>query len=198
MLVTSSPQKEHLGIFNYPIMIESRWKPIKTLLGLFSQLWSRTRKLEISTWTVSALIRWHRVDVKMRIDWFGSDARMSTFIRPERRELNKEERLLLEWLIANGNADARQYASQIAGISVVGTCTCGCPTIDLATVDIVNNKKTAPSHILADFVGKTPEGIEVGVILHAREGAISELEVYAIPDVTGPFSLPSIESLKQF
>jgi hypothetical protein len=123
---------------------------------------------------------------------------MSTFIRPERRELNKEERLLLEWLIANGNADARQYASQIAGISVVGTCTCGCPTIDLATVDIVNNKKTAPSHILADFVGKTPEGIEVGVILHAREGAISELEVYAIPDVTGPFSLPSIESLKQF
>ena len=52
-------------------------------------------------------------------------------------------------------------------------------------------------NILADFVGKTPDGIEVGVILHAREGEISELEVYAIPDVSGPFSLPSIESLKQ-
>jgi hypothetical protein len=86
---------------------------------------------------------------------------MSTFIRPERRELNKEERLLLEWLIANGNADARQYASQIAGISVVGTCTCGCPTIDLATVDS-EQQKTAPSHILADFLWKTPEAIEVG------------------------------------
>jgi predicted dithiol-disulfide oxidoreductase (DUF899 family) len=66
----------------------------------------------------------------------------------------------------------------------------------MATVDS-EQQKTAPSHILADFVGKTPEGIEVGVILHAREGAISELEVYAMPDVTGPFSLPSIESLKQ-
>jgi hypothetical protein len=93
---------------------------------------------------VSVNQSWHRVDVKMRIDWFGSDPRMSKFIRPERRELNKQERLLLEWLIANGNADARQYASQIAGISVVGTCTCGCPTIDLATVDS-EQQKTAPS-----------------------------------------------------
>jgi hypothetical protein len=133
----------------------------------------------------------------MRSIGLGATYQMSTFIRPERRELNKEERLLLEWLIANGNADARQYASQLATISVVGTCTCGCPTIDLAAVDS-EQQKTAPSHILADFVGKTPEGIEVGVILHAREGAISELEVYAIPEVTGPFSLPSIESLKQF
>jgi hypothetical protein len=122
---------------------------------------------------------------------------MSAFIRPERRKLNNEERLLLEWLIAHGNADAHQYAPQMAGISVVGTCTCGCPTIDLATGES-EQRKTAPSHILADFVGKTPEGIEVGVILHAREGAISELEIYAIPDVNGPFSLPSIDSLKQF
>jgi hypothetical protein len=98
--------------------------------------------------------------------------------------------------MANGNSDAQQYVSQIADVSVVGTCTCGCPTIDLA-IGEREQRKTAPSHILADFVGKTPDGIEVGVILHAREGEISELEVYAIPDVNGPFSLPSIESLKQ-
>jgi hypothetical protein len=51
---------------------------------------------------------------------------------------------------------------------------------------------------LPDFVGRAPEGIEVGVIVHAREGEISELEVYAIPDWKGPFNLPSVESLKQF
>jgi hypothetical protein len=51
---------------------------------------------------------------------------------------------------------------------------------------------------LADFVGRAPEGIEVGVIVHAREGEISELEVYAKPDWKGPFNLPSVESLKQF
>jgi hypothetical protein len=49
---------------------------------------------------------------------------------------------------------------------------------------------------LADFEGRTPEGMEVGVILHAREGEISELEVYAISEVKGPFGLPIVESLK--
>ena len=122
---------------------------------------------------------------------------MSGFIRPERRPLTEEERKLLEWLLAHGSPDAKPFLSQIVNVNVVGKCTCGCPTIDLALGDR-EQRKTAPSHILADFVGKTPEGIDVGVILHARDGEISELEVYAIPDVNGAFSLPSIESLKQF
>lgn len=122
---------------------------------------------------------------------------MSTFIRPERRPPTEEERKLLEWLLAHGSPDAKPFLSQIANVNVVGKCTCGCPTIDLALGDR-EQRKTAPSHILADFVGRTPEGIDVGVILHARDGEISELEVYAIPDVNGAFSLPSIESLKQF
>ena len=122
---------------------------------------------------------------------------MSGFIRPERRPLTDEERNLLEWLLASGSPDAKPYVSQIATVNVVGKCTCGCPTIDLALGDR-EQRKTSPSIILADFVGKTPEGIEVGVIVHAREGEISELEVYAISDWKGPFNLPSVESLRQF
>jgi hypothetical protein len=121
---------------------------------------------------------------------------MSKFIQPERRPLSKEERILLEWLIAKGVPEARQYASQIEDVIVVGRCTCGCPSIDLAVGD-GECRKTGPSEILADFEGETPDGIEVGVILHARAGQISELEVYAIPDVKEPFDLPIIESLKQ-
>ena len=120
---------------------------------------------------------------------------MSSFIRPERRPLTEQERKLLEWLLANGSVDARPYLSQMSNVNVVGTCTCGCPTIDLA-LDDSEQRKTAPSVILADFVGTAPEGIQVGVIVHAREGEISELEVYAIPDWKGRFNLPSIESLK--
>jgi hypothetical protein len=122
---------------------------------------------------------------------------MPSFIRRERRPLTEEERILLEWLLANGNPEAKPYVSQIANVNVVGKCTCGCPTIDLALGDH-EQRKTAPSIILADFVGKAPEGIEVGVILHAREAEISELEVYAISDWKGPFNLPTVESLKQF
>jgi len=51
---------------------------------------------------------------------------------------------------------------------------------------------------LADFLGRTPEGLEVGVVLHAREGEISELEVYGTTAVKESFRLPLIESLKQF
>ena len=110
--------------------------------------------------------------------------------------LTQEERTLVEWLIANGSEAAKEYSLQLADISVVGACTCGCPTIDLA-LENRDQRKTAPSEILADFAGTTAEGIEVGIILHAREGEISELEVYAIANATGPFSLPTIESLKQ-
>jgi hypothetical protein len=118
------------------------------------------------------------------------------FSQSERRALSDAERTLLEWLLANGAPDARQFESQIAQVRVVGRCTCGCPTIDLAIGDR-ERRTIGASHILAEAEGITPEGIEVGVILHAREGQLSELEVYPIPEVDAPFSLPSIASLKK-
>jgi hypothetical protein len=117
------------------------------------------------------------------------------FSQPEHRPLNDAERSLLEWLLAHGSPDARQYAPQLLQARVVGRCTCGCPTIDLAMGDR-QQRTVGPSHVLADFEGITPEGIKVGVILHAREGQLSELEIYALPEADGPFSLPMIESLK--
>lgn len=107
---------------------------------------------------------------------------------PERRPLTEEDRILLEWLLLSGSSDTKSYRSQIANVNVVGGCTSGCPSIDLAPGDR-ELRKTGPSMILAEFVGKTPEGIEVGLILHARERETSELKVYSMPDVNGPFSL---------
>jgi hypothetical protein len=121
---------------------------------------------------------------------------MNPFIRAVRRALSSEERALLEWLIANGTPDAMQYAPQLADIRVVGLCTCGCPTLDLA-IGNREERTTGPSHILAEFDGTTAEGVQVCVILHAREGQISELEVIAIDDFEGEFSLPVIESLRR-
>lgn len=121
---------------------------------------------------------------------------MPPFDQPEGRSLSKEERVLLEWLMANGSPDAHQYASQLSDLRVVGRCTCGCPSLDLAVGDR-EERTTGRSHILADFDGLTAEGVPVGIILHAREEQLSELEVYAISDFEGPFGLPSIESLKR-
>jgi hypothetical protein len=115
---------------------------------------------------------------------------------PEYRDLTPDERTLLEWLLANGHTGAMTYASQLSQIKVVSRCGCGCPTIDLA----VGEKKsgtTGVSTILADARGYSPEGIEVEVILHAREGDLSELEVYSL-DGTSEFTLPKIESIKPY
>jgi hypothetical protein len=111
---------------------------------------------------------------------------------PENRPLTTDERILLQWLIANGSPSAAKYAPQIPRVSVVSRCTCGCPTIDLA----VDGKHVGgSSELVADFVGKSPEGIQVGVILHCRSGQISELEVYAIDEVKGVFGLPCPDAL---
>jgi len=92
----------------------------------------------------------------------------------EERPLALEERTLLEWLIARGVSNASTYSSQIPRVKVVSRCTCGCPTIDLA----VDGKWVfGPSEMIANAEGTSPEGIRVGVIVHGREGQLSELEV---------------------
>ena len=86
--------------------------------------------------------------------------------------------------------------SQLPDTKVVGLCTYRCPSLDLAIGDR-DERTTGPSHILAELDGITSEEVPVGVILHAREGQISELEVYSIQEFEGAFTLPVIESLKR-
>ena len=116
------------------------------------------------------------------------------FTTPDYRDLTFEERRLLEWLIANGNVGASAFASQLQQVKVVARCTCGCPTLDLALGE-KKSRTVVGSTILADAVGHSPENVPVNVILHAREGEISELEVISC-DATKVFGLPTPEMLK--
>lgn len=83
----------------------------------------------------------------------------------------------------------------IESLHVVSTCGCGCPTVDFA---LHSGRKVGASHIVAEAGGKSPEGISVGVILHAREGELSELEVYSNQGLDLPFDLPHSESLESY
>lgn len=116
------------------------------------------------------------------------------FTNPEYRDLTDEERRLLEWLIANGNAEASAYASQLPQVKVVARCTCGCPTLNLSL-----GEKKSPAigvrTILADAVGHSPEGVPINVIVHALEGEISVLEVISC-DGTKVFGMPTPEMLE--
>jgi hypothetical protein len=126
------------------------------------------------------------------------DASLGATTIPENRPLNDGERALIDWLIANGIPESQALKQQLTGLQVIGRCSCGCPTVDFASGDS-HQPTTGPSRILADFFGVTPEGVEVGVILHARQDRISELEVYSLgtTDTTNrSFGLPRIETLK--
>ena len=61
---------------------------------------------------------------------------------------------------------------------VVSRCGCGCPTIDLS-VDGSTTPSHGPSEIVADFYGNSPEGVPICVLVHVRDGKLSELEVYS-------------------
>ena len=112
-----------------------------------------------------------------------------------RRPLSQAERTLLEWLLGQGGPDASKYAAQIENLHVLSRCGCGCPTVDFA---LHSGRKVGASHIVAEAGGKSPEGISVGVILHAREGELSELEVYSNQGLDLPFALPRPESLESY
>jgi hypothetical protein len=115
------------------------------------------------------------------------------FTVPANRPLSRAERTLIEWLLDNGISEAKKYRRQLTDIHVASTCSCGCPTIDLATGD-KTERTTGPSQILADAEGSSPEGVPVNVILHARQNTLSELEVFSL-DGTKNFTLPTADKL---
>jgi hypothetical protein len=110
----------------------------------------------------------------------------------EQRPLTTDERQLLEWLIAHGFPTAAKYESQLTQVVVVSRCTCGCPTVDFA---VAGKQTFGASEIIAEAEGKSPEGVAVGVIVHAREGQLSELEIYSIEPHAAPFGLPRPDAL---
>src|SRR5262245_13669856 len=112
---------------------------------------------------------------------------------PEDRELTEKERLLIERLLSNGNAESRTYVAQLSRVTVVSRCSCGCPTVDLA-VDGRTASLGSATEILGEAGGVSPEGRPFGVILHGRQGLLSELEVYPLGS-DAPFTLPEIDQI---
>jgi hypothetical protein len=68
--------------------------------------------------------------------------------------------------------------------------------VDLAVGD-AQGSITGASQILADFLGMTPDGIKVVIILHARQGKISEREIYSLAGQPSR-SLPPITTLTKY
>jgi hypothetical protein len=111
------------------------------------------------------------------------------------RVLRSDEKELIMDLLSH-LPNSKPYLEQIDKLRVVSQCDCGCPTIDLALSDKKKGSSDIPE-ILMEADGQSPEGIPVGIILWAREGYLSGLEVYPWEETT-KFSLPEPELLTNY
>jgi len=91
------------------------------------------------------------------------------------RPLTVDEHDLIEAMLGAVRSGVSRYIGQLESAEVVGRCRCGCPSIDLSSASAVAEKPPTPV-ILAD--AESPEGVPVGVILWARGGCLSGLEVH--------------------
>ncbi len=91
------------------------------------------------------------------------------------RALSEDELELIEALLGAAGARGGRYLGQVARVRVVGGCGCGCPSIDL---ELESGPREGAPNALVVADAESPEGVPVGVILWARGGALSGLEVH--------------------
>ena len=107
------------------------------------------------------------------------------------RPLTADEHDLIEAMLGAVRSGVSRYIGQLETAEVVGGCGCGCPSIDFRIASAVTEE--APSPVLvAD--AESPEGVPVGVILWARGGCLSGLEVHPW-DGSDVIRLPRPETL---
>ena len=107
------------------------------------------------------------------------------------RPLTEAEHDLVESLLGAVRSGVGKYIGQLPSAEVVGRCRCGCPSVELAVDGIASVGRPTPL-VVAD--AESPEGIQVGVILWARDGRLSGLEVHAWDGSSG-FRLPRAATL---
>jgi len=111
------------------------------------------------------------------------------------RELTREERYLVRWMLEHGTADAPQYLPQLERVQVLPVrCPCGCASIDFSVDG--QPKPTGGLHPLADFVFGTGDDLS-GIFVFEQSGVLAGLEVYGLVG-DAPKTLPSPESLRPF
>jgi hypothetical protein len=109
------------------------------------------------------------------------------------RALTRRESELLSLLLTEAGANGAIYLSQVGAASVVGACDCGCATVDLA-VGGRRADPVLPEEIVSDGQGVDDRGNPVGVLVFARDGLLSCLEIYSQSDAR-EVGLPAIKSM---
>ena len=108
------------------------------------------------------------------------------------RPLTAEELEILVWLLDHGPREAKNFLPQLDVLRARKYCKCGCPSIEFS---VPVDAAYIETRMRVSFTGRSGK-YEVGLMLVARAGVLSELEVHTFGENDGPFTLPNIASLK--
>jgi hypothetical protein len=116
----------------------------------------------------------------------------------EDRPMTDEERTIAEYLLRHAGApEALAFVPQLDSARVIGRCSCGCPTIDLAIPPELRVADAPAERLLADASAKVA-GKTVGAMMFQYEGLLTMLEVYRLEDFSEePFGLPSVDTIER-
>jgi len=111
------------------------------------------------------------------------------------RPLTEQERSISLWLLQHGSQEASTFLSDVDRVTVVGTCPCGCDTVDFA----VSGCRPANSgmHVLSDYYWVDDDGHTNGIFIYAISGQLAGLEVYSCDGECGSVRLPDPTRLAQ-
>ena len=117
---------------------------------------------------------------------------------PQDRPLTEEERAIAEYLLLHAGAPgAAAFVPQLDSARVIGRCSCGCPTVDLAIPPELRVADFPAERLVADATGKVGGKI-VGAMVFQDQGLLTLLEVYRWEDLSEePFGLPTVETIER-
>jgi|JI10StandDraft_1071094.scaffolds.fasta_scaffold67836_7 hypothetical protein len=106
------------------------------------------------------------------------------------RAISPDEAAVVERALAVAGS-VPELAASIESLQVVGHCGCGCASVDFSVLP----QGQVPS-IVADAIGTSATGEELGVIIWANAGQLHSLEVYSYGDTPAP--LPVVASISSY
>jgi len=124
------------------------------------------------------------------------DSTSGAYTIPENRQLNAEERTLIEWLIANGIPEAKITHHNLKAYTWFRIVAAGVHG-GFGRCERSSEHHGTGRLFLLTFWLLRPRANKSGFMLHARQGKISELEVYPMDTIVGS-SFPKIETLNPF
>jgi len=104
------------------------------------------------------------------------------------RPISTDERAVLERAVRVAPVDHVEIPSLdgLESLQVVGKCECGC-----ATVQFRYPRSGEIADIVADAVGETATGEQVGILVFASEGRFTQLEIVGYSDDPAPLPIAS-------